>query len=641
MDIPTKALLTPGKIGTLEVKNRVILSPMATGYPTVDGYVTDQLVDYLAERAKGGVGLVGMEFTAVTASGQPPTLPSIYNDSFIPGLKRVAAAIKENGARAMIQLAHCGRQTYGAPPNGPALAASPLPCAGSGTVGREMTEEEIWETIEAFGDAALRAIEAGFEAIEIHCAHGYLIQNFLSPYSNKRIDKWGGGFENRSRFAVEVMRNVRKKVGQDFPVLTRISWMEPAPGGLTLENQIEFAKLLEREGSDCLDVSVGVYGWQQYLIPPIDMPRGLNVDAAVKIKEQVNIPVAVVGRINDPVQAENIVAQGKADFVCMGRGQLADPYFVEKFAEGRLDDIVKCVGCMEGCFKRSGIMPITCMRNPAAGREREFGLKPAEVKKNVLVAGGGPAGLEAATVLARRGHSVTVVEKSSSLGGLFYLAGVAPRKREMSEAALQMGRIAERAGVKFIMQTAVTPELIARMKPDTVIVATGSVPNMPPVPGIDGENVVTAIDVLRGTVTVGDRVAIVGGNVVGCEVADFLSANGKTVTLIEMTDAIASDLDFVRGTLMRQTLADAKVDVITGAKCTSIGSGSVSYEKEGASGTVNGLDTVVIAAGAKANDTLSAYLESAGMEYYVIGDAHKPAMAIDAIEEAAILARKI
>lgn len=634
----TKALLTPGKIGTLELKNRVIMSPMGTGYPDMDGYVGDQLVDYLAERAKGGTGLVGMEFTAVTASGQPPTLPCIYNDSYMPGLKRVAAAIKENGAKAMIQLAHCGRQTFGDPPNGPALAASPIPCAASGTVGREMTEEEIWETIEAFGDAAVRAVEAGFDAIELHCAHGYLIQNFLSPYSNKRTDKWGGSWENRARFATEVMKNIRSKIGPDFPLMTRISAVELAEGGLTLDDQIKFAQLLESLGSNCIDVSVGVYGFQKYLIPPLDMPLGLNVDNAAIIKQHVNIPVAVVGRINDPVQAENILAQGKADFVVIGRGHIADPYFVKKFEEGRLDDIVKCMGCMEGCFKKSGIMPITCTRNPNAGNEKKFALVPADKPKKVLVVGGGVAGLEVATRLKRRGHDVTVVEKTSTLGGQFLLAGVAPRQGEKREAALQMGRIAHREGVKFIMQTEATPEFIEKFAPDVVVVATGSVQADSGIPGSDGARVVTANEVLAGSVTVGQKVVVVGGHAKGCEVANYLATNGKDVTIIEAGDNLATDLDFVRMFIYIQDMADSHVDVHTNSRCVEINGGDVSYEHDGKLCTVGGADTVVLATGMKSVDSLSAWLESKGIEHYVIGDAKKVGYMIDATFDAAKVA---
>lgn len=638
----TKALLTPGKIGSLELKNRVMFSPLGSSIPSYDGHVDDVYVKYMEARAKGGCGLVSVEFSAVHANGQPPTLAGIYDDSYIPGLKKVTEAIHKHGAKALIQLAHCGRQLWGTPPKGEAVAASPLPCMASGTVAREMTEEDIWEAIEAFGDAALRAIKCGFDAIEVHCAHGYLIQNFLSPYSNVRTDAWGGSFENRSRFAREVMRNIRKKVGSDYPVITRVSGTEVVPGGLTIEDQIEFAKMMEAEGSDAIDVSVGVYGYQQYLIPPIDMPIGLNVENAIKIKANVNIPVMAVGRINDPIYAENLIAQGKLDFVVIGRGLLADPEFVNKFAEGRIDDIVKCVGCMEGCFKNSLMAkPITCMRNPETGHEAEFAFKPAEKKKKILIAGGGPGGLEAATRLKRRGHDVTLYEKASSLGGLFVLAGVAPRKHEMTEAALQMGRIAERAGVKIVLQTEVTQELIEKEKPDTVIVATGSVPAMPKIPGADAESVVTGIDILRGNATAGQKVVIVGGNVVGCEVADLLSSNGKEVIILEASDTICANLDFVRQGIMLRNLEAHGVKQITKAHCTEIHGETVTYEQNGENNTVYGVDTVVIATGAKPNDKLSTYLKAKGIEHYVIGDAKEVRFAIDAIREAAGISQTI
>ena len=644
----TKAVLTPGKIGTMELKNRFYVSPMGTGYPTMDGYVTDQLVDYLAERAKGGFGLVGMEFTAVTASGQPPTLACSYDDSYLPGLTRVAEAIKANGAKALLQIAHCGRQTFGLPPKGPALAASAIPCAASGTLGREMTEEEIWETIEAFGDAAVRAVKAGFDAIEIHCAHGYLIQNFLSPYSNKRTDKWGGSWENRSRFAVEVMRNVRKKVGPDYPIITRISRCEPiVPDGLTFEDQIKFAQLLEAEGSDCIDVSVGVYSLgvdnnvQKYLIPPLDMPLGLNVDAAAELKKHVNIPVMVVGRINDPIQMENIVAQDKADFLAIGRGSLADPYLPQKIAEGRVDDVVKCMGCMEGCFKKSGIMPITCTRNPNTGNEKAFELKPAEVKKNVVVIGGGVAGLEIATRLKRRGHDVTVVEKGSGLGGQFLLAGVAPNQGEKREAALQMGRIAHRVGVKFIMQTEATPEFVESLKPDVVVVATGSVEAPSGIPGADGKNVVTAAEILSGAKTAAHKVVVVGGNAKGCEVADFLAVNGHEVKVFEQKEGIATDLDYPRMFIYMKQLPDDGVEIHTKAVVKAIEGETVTVEVDGAEQKFDGAETVVLATGMQSLDVLSEALKAKGIETYVIGDAKKVGYMIDATIEAAKLAIEI
>lgn len=639
----TKALLTPGKIGTLEIKNRVMMSPMGSGYGTLDGYMDERLATYLARRAEGGCGIVCMEFTAVSPSGQPPMLPCIYNDSYIPGLTKVATAIKEKGAKAFIQLAHCGRQTFGDPPNGPILAASPLPCMASGSVGREMTEEEIWQTIEDFGDGAVRAIKAGFDGIEVHCAHGYLIQNFLSPYSNKRTDDWGGSFENRSRFAREIMKNIRKKVGPDFPVITRVSGWEPVvENGLTLEDQIKFCKMLEEEGSDCIDVSVGVYGMQHYLIPPTNMPLGLNVDNAVEIKKNVNIPVMVVGRINDPIQAEDLLASGKVDFLCMGRGTIADPDFVNKFAAGEYDDIVKCIGCMEGCFGESLFgRSNLCSRNPAVGKEKEYVLKPTTSPKKILVIGGGPGGLEIAKTLKERGHDVTLCEKGSRLGGNFYLAGLAPKKGEYSDAALQMGRLAERAGVKVQRQTEVTPEFIDAFKPDVVIVATGAVPAIPQIPGVDGANVTDAISVLSGAVSTKQKIVVLGSDKIACSVADFLAANGKDVTMVTPEADINADFDFVRQAQNKASLAEKNVEMITEAECTEIKADSVVYQKDGNAQEITGVDNVVVALGMKSNNALADYVKKAGIECHVIGDASQPGCLINATQVAGKLGREI
>ncbi|MBQ3076639.1 MAG: FAD-dependent oxidoreductase [Clostridia bacterium] len=636
-------LLAPGRIGTMETKNRVLFSPMGTFLADTEGHFTQEAIDYYAARARGGTGVVIVEMTQVHPTGQPASMAAAYDDSFLPGMTRLAEAIKVEGARACMQIGHCGRQIFGATATGaPIVAASPIPCPMAGVVPKELTEEEILELIESFGDTAARVKQAGFDAVEIHCAHGYLIHNFLSARSNVRTDRWGGSYENRSRFAREIMKKVREKVGDDFPVLTRISSEEIFEGGVTLEDQVRFAKDLETWGSDAIDVSVGAYGVQHYLIPPIDMPLALNADRAAAIKQAVHIPVIVVGRINDPILANNIISQGKADFVNMGRGLIADPEFVNKVAAGELDEIVKCIGCNQGCFGTSLLAkPIRCLRNPAAGREAAYALKPAAVKKKVLVVGGGPAGLEAAITLQRRGHEVTLCEKSSSLGGNFYLAGIAPRKKEMSDAALQMGRAAKRAGVRILMQTEVTPAWIERFAPDAVIVATGSLPVIPRIDGVDAPHVMTAYDILRGTRTAGDSVAVIGGNAVGGEVAELLSENGKRVVLLEMTDRIASSQDFVRNGILMEHLAANKVEIHTGAKCVEIKDNAVVIEKDGARQELGGIDTVVIAVGGRPHDPLSEALAGMGVEHYVIGDAKEVADAYRGIDAAAKIAREI
>ncbi len=626
-------LLSPGKIGTMTVKNRVIMSSMLPNFAEDEGFVNDRVIDYYTARAKGGCGLVSIELTAVHPTGQSTRMLGIYDDKFMPGLTKLAAAVKAQGAKVTMQIGHIGRQIFGPTATGvESWASSEIPCPMCGIVAHAMTEDEIWEVIEAYGDCAVRARDAGYDAVEVHCAHGYLIQNFLTPRSNNRTDQWGGSYENRSRLAREVMKNVRSKVGYDFPVYTRISAEEMAEGGLQLDEQIKFAKDLEAWGSDAIDVSLGTYGLQKYLIPPIDMPRALNKERAKAIKAAVNIPVIVVGRINDPLVAEEVLNDGAADFVAVGRGHIADPEFVNKTARGDLDSIIRCIGCEQGCM---GSYPSTCMRNPAAGREAEFELKPAAVKKKVLVAGGGPGGLQAATMLKRRGHDVILCEKSSSLGGHFVLAGIAPRKSEMKEAALQMGRIAVREGVDVRYQTEVTPEVIDEIAPDAVVVATGFVPALPQIEGIENADTAFAVDVMAGTKTVKENVLIIGGNGIGAETADFLSESGKKVTILHEGDRIAPDVFWVRNQLLMDSLVSKNVQMYTNTKCVEIKGNTAVVEINGEKKELGGYDSIVIATGAKCNDTLSAYLEQKGIEHYVIGDAKQIRFALDAIREGA------
>lgn len=414
-----------------------------------------------------------------------------------------------------------------------------------------------------------------------------------------------------------------------------------------IEDMRAFSRMAEEAGINAIDVSVGMPEGRalKYEVPPIDLPVGFNVHNATKIKEVVNIPVVAVGRINDPIIAEKILDEGKADFIAIGRGQLGDPEFCKKAMKGNFDKIVKCIACDQGCIDKFMLSneSISCLRNPACGKEKEFELIPTEEKKKVLVIGGGPAGLEAATTLKRRGHDVILCEKSSSLGGQFYLAGAAPRKQEMSEAAIQMGEIAKDAGVDIRLQTKVTTEVIAKIKPDEVVLAVGSNPFIPNISGVNKEHVMTAHEVLSGIKTTKDKVGVIGGGLVGLEVAELLAEQGKEVTVIEMLDEVGKDLGILRKICVMENIYRDGIKMITSTRCLEIKDNSILIEKDEKQDELKNINSVVIAVGAKAKpvDDLKYYLDTNNIVYHVIGDAKKARRAIDAIWEGAKVGREI
>ncbi|SLM17368.1 NADH oxidase [uncultured spirochete] len=635
-------LFSEGRIGTLTLKNRVVFPPMGTNFPE-DEKVSKSLIDYHVARAKGGCGLNIVEIAAVHPTSRGTRTLGIYDDKFIPGLKTLADAIHEAGGKAAVQIWHAGRQTNSAVTGLPIVSASPIPCPLCQEMPRELTLKEIKELVEAYGDAALRAKKAGFDAIELHGAHGYLIAQFMSPYSNHRGDNYGGSLENRARFALEIIADVRKKVGNDYPVLYRLSSEERVKNGLTFEDTKKIAKLIEKAGVDAIHVSVGVYETLHYTVPPIDLPVGFNVPGAAAVKSAVHIPVIAVDRINDPVLADQILRDGNADFIAMGRGQIADPELCNKAQRGDFDSIVKCIGCNQGCVDRLLMqgLSVSCLRNPSTGRESEYAIKPADKRKKVLVIGGGAAGLEAATTLSRRGHEVILCEKNDSLGGQFFLAGVAPGKKEMSDAALQMGRTAEKTGVAIRLGTELTEELLGEINPDEVVVATGSVPFIPEIPGNDKPHVVTAIDVLKGKKTTGNSVAVIGGGLVGIEVAEYLREKGKKVTIVEMLDEVAKELGMLRRPFAFQYIKEHAIEVYTSATCTEIKDNSLVIEQNGKRKEIGGIDTVVMATGVKPYNAVVDILKKAGCTYHTIGDASASGKALDAIWAGASIGRAI
>lgn len=638
-------LLSPIKIGTMEVRNRFVVPPMGTNFANPDGSVSQQLIDYWAARAKGGYGLLIVEVTAVDPLGKAiPWQPGIWDDEFITGWRKLTDEVHKYGAKVAVQLHHAGRQTthevIGAQP----VAPSAIPCPVDREMPRELTTEEVYNLIEKFGDAARRAMDAGFDAVEVHGAHGYLIAQFMSPYSNKRIDEFGGDFMNRMRFPVEVVKNIRRKVGSGYPIIFRFSGDERVPGGRTIDESRMVARVMEEVGVDSLHVSTGVYGSMPWLIAPSAVAPGYNVYASEEIKKVVNIPVIAVGRINEPLMAEDILEDGKADMVSLGRESLADPELPNKVAAGLTEEISPCIGCMQACVGYlfdPNYLKISCLVNPFTGREGELKVEKAEKPKKVMVVGGGPGGLEAAWVAAKRGHKVTLYEKENVLGGQYRIGAIPPAKQDILKAIRYYITMGKKYGAEYKMGVEVTEDLIMKENPDVVILATGGVPLVPNIKGIDNPKFVKAVDILEGKKEAGMNVLIVGGGMVGVETADSLGEHYHNVTIVEMLPEIARDeQDAVKYFLMER-LNKYGVKSITSATVKEFLDDGVVYEKDGKEEKLTGFDTIVLAMGAKAYNPLEEKIKGKVSEVYVVGDAVKARKALEAIEEAARVAVKI
>ena len=615
-------LLAPGRIGSMRVKNRMVCTAMVTQYCDEDGMPTEQYIRYHEEKARGGWGLQITEDYAITPTGKTfARLPGLWSDAQVPAHAEFVRRVHRAGGCVAAQLVHPGRETSssvaGAQPVAPSAVCEP----SLDETPRELSREEIHGLVESFAAAAGRAARCGFDAVELHGAHGYLLGHFLSPASNKRSDEYGGTLRNRARFAVEVVRAVRGAVGPNFPIIYRLNVDDCIEGGLTVREAQAAARLLEEAGVDMLNCSQGVYASVDAIIPSAATPRAAFAENAAAIKRVVDIPVSAVGRINDPDVAEALLASGACDFISMGRASLADPHFPRKVQQGRAEDIVQCVGCCRGCSGQNNRgQRVACVLNPYTGREGTYDVTPVEKPKNVVVAGGGIAGCEAAIAAARRGHRVTLLERDAKLGGQWNLAAVPPGKQDYGSFVAWQACQLRKLGVDVRLGRDATVDAVLALAPDSVVVATGSDSWHPGIPGLV-ECAVDAREILSGAKSVSGEIAVLGGGLVGAETAALLAEAGNAVTIVEMRGELAPDAEPTPRKHLAGVLGSHGARVQLGARVLEIASGKVLVEQAGEEAALGPFDAIVTAFGSKPRSTLATQLSALGMEVSTVGDA--------------------
>lgn len=637
-----KHLFQPIKIGNITLRNRSVVPAMGTIFTTQECIVTNQLIDYHKEKAKGGFGLIITEVTAVDANGKTaPSTPGLWCDEQIVGYKKLALAVQEHGAKLCVQLQHPGRQTATVFNNVQPISASPIPCPKMGEIPREMETAEVYQMAEKFGEAAKRAQIAGVDAVEIHGAHGYLIAQFMSAYSNKRMDEFGGSLENRMRFPLLIIQEIQKRVGSSFPILFRISAEEFCVGGTTLAEARAIAQILEKAGVHALDVSAGNYS-NEYAWGTSDYPVAYMAKLAEEIKKSVSIPVIAVGKINDPYLAEEILSSNRTDLIAFGRESLADPHFINKIFAGDLEEIAPCIGCHQGCTENilSG-RQLSCVVNPLVGKEGTYKIEAAKENKKIIIVGGGPAGLEAAWILAKRGHSVTLYEKENVIGGQFRVAAYPPGKSDLIKPLQYYHTMGLKYGVTYKMNTEVTAVLIESEKPDVVILATGSTPLLPPIKGIDNPNFAKASEILLGQRAFERKILIAGGGLVGIETGDFLGMYHRDITIVEMAPEIAKDMNPIVKVSLIERLEKYNIKYHVSTEIKEFLEDGVLVKQGEETKELHGFDTIILAMGVKAYNPLEMAIHNLVSEVYVIGDAKKAGKVNEATAQAVELALKI
>ncbi len=629
-------------VGPLRFKNRIVVAPFKSARGEPEGVIGDAAVEIAATFAEGGAAMVITEPMAVLVSGREhPRQLAIHDDAHVDGLQRLVRAIHSRASIACCHLNHAGRAANPKATGGPSVAPSAVPCPTTGQTPEPLTEEGITAILAGYEEAAARAWWAGYDAIEIQMGHGYLVAQFLSPRTNARTDRWGGSVDGRLRFARDVLAAVRRGCHGELPLIVRISGSEEVADGLAPAALGPLLRLLEAEGVAMLHVGMGsACDTPPWYYGHMALPMAPQEEALAAIQGMMDLPLIAAGRMGEPGRMERVL-DGLADLVALARPLIADPDLPRKIVQGRADEIVLCGACLQGCLMRvKQDRPIGCIVNPAAGRTVH--LEPAARPLRIMVAGGGPAGMTAAVTLAERGHTVALYEREPVLGGQFRAAPAAPGKQRMALPLESLIRKVERSPVRLHTGSTVTAELIARERPDAVVVATGAAPVRPPIPGLETVRSLSGVEFFAHCPEVEGPVLVIGGGLVGMEAAELLAERGLEVTVVELLDGIARDMEPITRTLLLRRLETLPVTIHTSTAVRAISPDGVVLEAEdGRRIELPPVETVIYSVGTRAENALADAVGGLGIPVHVVGDAVEPNQIIGAVESAWELARSL